>query len=163
MYLIYTDGGCSGNDSSKNCPGGYGYVIVDSEHDLTIEGGGHIHGTTNNCMELTAVIAGLTKLKQFLTKNNQNPKEAECTILTDSKYVCDNWNDYFETWKSNGWRRSNGGQVANIDYWKQIDKGTSEFKSVLFQWIKGHSTNQYNNRADQIAQKQILLIKSESK
>jgi ribonuclease HI len=162
MYLIYTDGGCSGNDASKNCPGGYGYVIVTPEQD-TIEGGGNLRGTTNNCMELTAVAAGLNKLNQYLTKKNQLTSETSCTILTDSKYVCDNWNDYFETWKSNGWRKSSGGQVANIDLWKRIDKETSEFKSVIFQWVKGHSSNRFNNRADIIAQNHIELIRNGSK
>jgi ribonuclease HI len=163
MYFIYTDGACSGNNSSKICPGGCGYVVIINEYDLALEGGSGFHNTTNNCMELTAVVAGLTRLNQYLTKNNKLTSESECTIVTDSKYVCDNWNDYFETWKSNGWKKSSGRQVAHIDLWKKIDEISSDFKSITFQWVKGHSDNQYNNRADEIAQNNILLIKNGSK
>jgi ribonuclease HI len=160
MYFIYADGACSGNDSSKQCPGGYGYVILDPEHDVTTEGGGHIHGTTNNQMELTAVIAGLNKLHQYLTKNHQEPKDSDCTVITDSKYVCDNWNDYFEIWKNNGWKKSNGSPVLNIDLWKKVDEKSSEFKSVVFKWVKGHSNNVCNARADELAQSHVFLTKS---
>lgn len=154
MYKIYTDGACSGNNRSKQCPGGYGYVIVDADLNI-VEGGGKEKTTTNNRMEMKSVIEGMKQLKKQITKKNEDCTKSICLIITDSRYVCDNWNEYFQIWKANNWRKSNGGPVLNIDLWKEIEKTSSEFGSVEFQWIKGHANNQFNTRADAIARSNI--------
>lgn len=157
MYVIYTDGACSGNGSSDQCPGGYGYVVLDKENEVTIEGGGHRHGTTNNYMELTAVVEGLNKLKHYI-EVNQLTSDTKCTIITDSKYVCDNWSDYFDIWTTNGWKKTDGSSVSHIPLWKEIGKKTSEFKSIEFKWVKGHANNANNMRADELARSYISLF-----
>jgi ribonuclease HI len=113
-------------------------------------------------MEMTAVIESLKSLNNYINdKNDSNDTTAKssCLIITDSRYVCDNWNDYFETWKSTGWRKSNGKPVLNVDLWKAIEKEISNFQSVEFQWVKGHDVNQYNQKADLIACGNITALR----
>ena len=161
MYKIHTDGACSGNNSRFKCDGGYGYVITktDADHTIIIEGGGHCSNTTNNRMEMTAVIESLKRLKKYNNGKNGNTTEEECVIITDSKYVCENWNDYFDMWKSRGWIKSNGASVLNIDLWKAIDNETSDFKSVEFSWVKGHANNSFNIKADELAKGNIKALR----
>ena len=159
MYYVYTDGACSGNDQRKECPGGYGFVILKDEKIIT-ENGGMSHKTTNNRMELTAVIEGLKQVKTIINENKRELTKSECTIITDSKYVCDNFEDYLDGWKKNGWKKSSGKPVLNIDLWKQIDKLSSDFKSIRFEWVKGHASNPFNTRADCIARGRIDSLKS---
>lgn len=163
LYHVYTDGACSGNRRGGNCVGGFGFVIVDPKNDSMIDRNGKSEiGTTNNRMEMTGVIAGINALKEHLKLINEEPSKTQCHIITDSQYVCDNWNDYIETWKSNGWRKSSGKPVLNRDLWMAIDSISSEFESVEFKWVKGHADNPYNTMADEIACAEIRKIKCSS-
>jgi ribonuclease HI len=144
QYRIYTDGGCSGNKRDAGCKGAWAFLILDYGNNIVKRGSGIEENTTNNRMEMTAVIKGLQLLKLY----SFNPKLEDCIVITDSKYVVNNFSEYLPEWKRNGWRRSGGGGVVNIDLWKEIGSLSPEFKSFKFQWVKGHSTNKFNQEAD---------------
>ncbi len=132
---IYTDGACSGNPGK----GGWGAVLVYANTEKELCGG--CADTTNNRMELTAVIEALKKLKE--------PCEVELT--TDSKYVCDSVNKgWLYSWKKNGWKKADKKPALNIDLWEELIP-LLEMHSVTFNWVKGHSGHPYNERCDALA------------
>ena len=160
IFTIYSDGGCSGNRRNSNCPGGYGYVILDPADSIIYQGGGKGYDTTNNRMEMTAVIEGVMKLIEILyMEYNSKASTHECIVKTDSKYVCENYTDYLPDWKRNGWRKSKGGAVLNRDLWQKIDELTPGFRSFRFQWVKGHAKDRWNNLADEIVQQNLAKAK----
>jgi len=136
MINIYTDGACKGNPG----PGGWGALIVDGDIENEIFGGEE--NTTNNRMEIMAVIMALE------TIDTQN----EITIFTDSKYVQKGINEWINKWKINGWKSSNNKTVKNKDLWVQLDDLTSKHKVNWF-WVKGHAGHEFNERADMLANK----------
>jgi len=132
---IYTDGACSGNPGK----GGWGAILVYANIEKELCGG--CADTTNNRMELTAVIEALKKLKE--------PCEVELT--TDSKYVCDSVNKgWLYSWKKNGWKKADKKPALNIDLWEELIP-LLETHSVTFNWVKGHSGHPYNERCDALA------------
>lgn len=140
---IYTDGGCRGNGSENNV-GAYGIVMMYRKEDgslLKREYSQGTRNTTNNIMELTAVIEALKKLKY--------PCIVE--LYTDSKYVCDAINKFWLTgWINKGWVTSSRQPVKNKELWQElVPLLKSHF--VTFNWVKGHSDNEYNNRCDELA------------
>ena len=132
---IYTDGACSGNPG----PGGWGAILEYNGHERTLSGGAP--ETTNNRMELTAVIEALKKLKE--------PCVVE--LYSDSKYVIDalekgwGWG-----WKKRGWIKSDKKPALNVDLWETL-LPLLQTHQVHYHWVKGHSTNSRNNRCDQMA------------
>lgn len=133
--LIYTDGACSGNPG----PGGWGAILQYGPNRKELSGGEA--ETTNNRMELTAVIESLRALKE--------PCEVELT--SDSRYVVDaiekNW---LTNWRRKGWKKSNGDAVLNVDLWQQL-LPLLEMHRVRFVWIRGHNGHPENERCDQLA------------
>lgn len=158
-FIIYTDGGCSGNKRGANCPGGYGYIIIDAGNNILRRGGGYRINVTNNQMELMAVIQGMRALKKLLDREYGGAKNHSCLIRPDSKYISDNYEEYLPTWKRNGWRKSNRKPVLNVALWKKLDALTPEFKAFKFSWVKGHARSKFNNMADGIAQNKIKEAK----
>ena len=132
--IIYTDGACSGNPG----PGGWGAILRYGENLKELSGGER--ETTNNRMELTAVIMSLSALKE--------PCEVE--LFTDSQYIVNAINEHWlDSWIKKGWKRK-GGEVKNPDLWQQIASLIKKHK-VKFIWVKGHAENRYNNRCDELA------------
>ena len=138
-YKIYTDGACSGNPG----PGGWGAVIFDQD-DNRKDISGSEKNTTNNRMELLAAIMALKKVK----------KNSEITIYTDSIYVKNGITEWIIKWKDNGWKNANKKPVKNKDFWVKLNY-LCEQNKVSWKWAKGHSTNKYNNLADELATKAI--------
>ena len=138
-YKIYTDGACSGNPG----PGGWGAVIFDQD-DKQKNISGSEKNTTNNRMELLAAIMSLKKIKS----------NSEVVIFTDSTYVKNGITEWMKNWKKNGWKNSSKKPVKNKDLWEKLDK-LCEANSVSWKWVKGHSTNEFNNLADELATKAI--------
>lgn len=135
---IYTDGACKGNPG----PGGYAAILVYNGNEKVVSGGEA--NTTNNKMELTAVIAGLKALKE--------PCETE--VYSDSRYVCDSINQsWVYKWRENGWMRSKKEPALNAGLWEELLL-LLEIHSVKFVWIKGHNQHPYNERCDKIAVEQ---------
>ncbi len=146
QYQIYTDGACSGNPGK----GGWSAVIVYLDViNFQISGG--VKNTTNNRMELMAPIMALKKIIT-LSKNKKNSLEeiSDVTIYTDSKYVKDGITVWIKKWKLNNWKNSSKKTVKNKDLWIKLDSLCQKNK-VIWKWVKGHSTNKYNNLADQLA------------
>ena len=138
-YKIYTDGACSGNPG----PGGWGAVILDQD-DKQKNISGSEKNTTNNRMELLAAIMSLKKIKT----------NSEVVIFTDSTYVKNGITEWMKNWKKNGWKNSSKKPVKNKDLWEKLDK-LCEANIVSWKWVKGHSTNEFNNLADELATKAI--------
>ena len=139
MITIYTDGACSGNPGI----GGWGVVIVENKkEDIFLNGGNN--NTTNNKMELTAAIQAL---KYF--KNSQKIK-----LFTDSKYVKDGIQSWIQNWKKNGWKTSTKKPVKNKELWMELDALITKH-NIIWEWVKGHSGNAYNEKADFLARRYI--------
>lgn len=132
---IYTDGACSGNPG----PGGWGAVLVYNGKEKELSGSEK--NTTNNRMELTAVIMALNALNQ----------PCEVKLTTDSKYVCDAINkSWVYSWRKNGWRKSDKKPALNVDLWKELLSLLEKHK-VEFIWVKGHNGHKYNEICDTLA------------
>ncbi|MDH3762621.1 MAG: ribonuclease HI [Gammaproteobacteria bacterium] len=136
--VIYTDGACRGNPG----PGGWGVVLNYQGKRKTLRG--YAAETTNNRMELTAVIEGLRALN----------RSCEVEVNTDSKYVMQGINEWIANWKRNGWKTAARKAVKNSDLWRQLDEEVSSHK-VDWKWVKGHSGVEGNELADQLANEAI--------
>ncbi len=137
--IIYTDGACSGNPG----PGGWGAILMYKENKKEIAGGKE--DTTNNVMELTAVVEGL-KLLKF-------PCEVE--IYSDSAYVVNAFQqEWMDNWVKNNWKTAGKAPVKNQELWQELYDLTKIHK-VTFHKVKGHSDNEFNNRCDELARNAI--------
>ena len=135
-FIIYTDGACLGNPGE----GGWAGIIYSSnENHKKIVVGSELY-TTNNRMELIAVIESLKSIK-----DNTNVK-----IYSDSKYVLEGITKWIHNWKKNCWTSSNKKEIKNLDLWKQLDDLVKRF-NISWEWVKGHSDNKNNNEADELA------------
>ena len=134
---LYTDGACSGNPG----PGGWGAILEYGEHVKELSGGEP--STTNNRMELTAVIRGLEALKE----------RCHVTIISDSKYVLDALRlGWAKKWRENGWMRNKKDPALNPDLWERLLQLT-EYHETELCWIKGHAGHPQNERCDELAVK----------
>ena len=137
---LYTDGSCIGNPG----PGGYAYILIFG--DLKKEFSGYEPETTNNRMELTAVIKGLNQIKE----------SCDVTIYTDSAYVLNAFEqDWITNWQLKGWRTANKKEVLNKDLWLQLLDAISRH-TIHWVKVKGHADNELNNRCDILARGEIL-------
>lgn len=132
---IYTDGACSGNPG----PGGYGCVLIYGNHQKQLSGGER--ETTNNRMELTAVITALEALKE----------PCRVTLTSDSKYVIDSiTKGWVYAWRDNGWKKADKKPALNVDLWERL-LALLEKHDVTFNWIKGHDGHEFNELCDRLA------------
>ena len=131
---IYTDGACKGNPGI----GGWGVLIILENEQIELSGGSK--ETTNNQMELTAVIKAL----------NFFEKKIKVELYTESKYVMDGITDYIKKWKINGWQTANKKPVKNMNLWKILDE-LNNLHDINWNWVKGHSGNPENEKADALA------------
>lgn len=137
--VIYTDGACSGNPG----PGGWGTILMYKDIKKEISGGNN--NTTNNIMEITAVIEGLKMLKY----------ECVVEVYSDSAYVVNAFNQgWIYNWQKNNWKTSGKDPVKNKELWEELYSLTQKHK-VTFIKVKGHADNPYNNRCDELARNAI--------
>ena len=137
--IIYTDGACSGNPG----PGGWGSILMMGENRKEISGGKK--DTTNNVMELTAVIEALKLLK----------RSCKVDLYSDSAYVVNAFlQNWILGWIKNGWKNSNKEDVKNKELWQELISLT-KVHNVTFHKVKGHADNKYNNRCDELARNAI--------
>ena len=135
---IFTDGACSGNPG----PGGWGTILRFKTVEKELSG--YEPETTNNRMELTAVVEGLRALKQ----------SCRVTIYTDSRYLKDGITSWIKKWKRNGWMTSQKEPVKNKDLWVAMDEAAQRHE-IDWQWVKGHAGHPENERCDQLARDAI--------
>lgn len=138
---LYTDGACSGNPG----PGGWGVLLryKTTEKELS----GAEFDTTNNRMELMAVIEGLKAIK----------RSCAVTLYTDSKYVLQGVTEWMEGWKSRSWKTADKKPVKNQDLWMLLDEQVARHQ-ITWQWVKGHSGHIENERVDELARQAIKLL-----
>ena len=132
---LYTDGACSGNPG----PGGWGAILIYKGTEKELSGGEA--ATTNNRMELTAVIRGLSALKESCIVE----------LYSDSKYVIDGLSKGWAAgWQKNGWKKADKKPALNPDLWEELLFLTDKHQ-MRYHWVKGHAENPYNNRCDELA------------
>ena len=132
---LYTDGACSGNPG----PGGWGAILIFKGIEKELSGGEK--STTNNRMELTAVIEGLSALKESCIVE----------LYSDSKYVIDGLSKgWAVSWRKNGWKKADKKPALNPDLWGEL-LNLTEKHQMRYHWVKGHAENPYNNRCDELA------------
>lgn len=137
---IYTDGACSGNPGA----GGWAAILIYNGHEKEIAG--YDKNTTNNRMELFAIIQGLAQLKE----------PCDVAVYSDSAYATEAFNkNWIDAWQRNNWRTSDKKEVKNRDLWNDLLVKISKHSNVQFIKVKGHSDNEYNNRCDLLARQAI--------
>ena len=142
--IIYTDGACSGNPG----PGGWGAILMMRENKKEVFGAQN--NTTNNIMELTAVIESLKLLK----------RPCKVDLYSDSAYVVNAFlQKWIDGWIKNNWKNSNKEEVKNKQLWQEL-LSLTQIHNVTFHKVKGHSDNPYNNRCDELARNSIEKLKS---
>ena len=138
LIYIYTDGACRGNPG----PGGWGAILQCDGYKKEINGSSQL--TTNNIMELTAVIKSLELVK----------KTSNIVITTDSTYVKNGITEWIHNWKAKGWRTANKKPVKNKDLWILLDQ-LSQKHTIEWKWVRGHTGHFGNERADELANQAI--------
>lgn len=139
--VIYTDGACSGNPG----PGGWAAILKWRNQEKTLSGAAL--ATTNNIMELTAVIRALEALK----------RPSPVIVATDSRYVMDGITRWLKRWKQNGWKTADKRPVKNAELWRQLDNAAARH-TIEWRWVKGHSGDSGNERADELARAAISQL-----
>jgi ribonuclease HI len=137
--IIYTDGACSGNPGA----GGWGALLVAGSAQKEIYGGEPL--TTNNRMELSAVIRALEAIR---------PAHADITVVTDSTYVRDGITKWLDGWKRNGWRTNARKPLKNPDLWRRLDELAARH-AITWEWVRGHSGHPENERVDALARRGV--------
>ncbi len=143
MIEIFTDGACSGNPG----PGGWGAILRTGDVEKELFGGEAL--TTNNRMEMMAVIEALRALK----------KPVEARVFTDSQYVQKGISEWIHGWKRRGWKTASKEPVKNEDLWRELDKLAAQHK-IDWQWVKGHAGHPENERADALARRGVEQARS---
>jgi len=138
---LYTDGACKGNPGK----GGWGVLMRYGSHEKELFGG-EAH-TTNNRMELTAIIQGLAALK----------RPCAVVIYTDSQYVKNGMEKWIHGWKKNGWKTASKQPVKNEDLWQQLDRLAAQHQ-IQWQWVRGHAGHAENERADALANQGVASV-----
>ncbi len=141
--VVYTDGACSGNPG----PGGWGAILMSGSHRKEIKGGEE--HTTNNRMELMAVISALESMKY----------NSDVELWTDSQYVKNGITAWIHSWKRNGWKTADKKPVKNAELWQQLDAARARHK-IEWKWVKGHAGHPENERADELARAAITEMRA---
>jgi len=137
---VYADGACKGNPG----PGGWGVILRAGGRDKELFGGAAL--TTNNQMELTAVIEGLAALT----------RPSQVRVFTDSQYVQKGMSEWIRGWKRNGWKTADKKPVKNAELWRKLDAVAAQHQ-VEWHWVKGHAGHPENERADALANRGIAI------
>jgi ribonuclease HI len=139
---IYTDGACKGNPG----PGGWGAWLKSGEHERELFGGEPM--TTNNRMELTAVIEALAAVKTAST----------VTLYLDSEYVRNGITSWIHNWKRRGWKTADNKPVKNVDLWQRLD-ALAQTHRIDWRWVRGHTGDPGNERADALANRGVASVR----
>lgn len=144
-YVVWSDGSCLGNPG----PGGYAAIVLSPDGAEFATATGNEGHTTNQRMELTAAAEGLSRV----------PEGAHAEVRTDSKYVVDGMRGWVSGWKRRGWRKADGGPVANLGHWQRLDREAAGRK-VRWTHVRGHAGVEMNERCDRLACKMAREARS---
>ena len=144
-FDLFTDGACSGNPG----PGGWGFILREIVGSSELLHSGAEHGTTNNRMELTAVIRGFDSISV----------PAQVRVISDSEYVVKGLKEWLTGWKIRGWKTAAKKPVKNIDLWQQLDQIRS-IHTVTPVWIRGHAEHPENTKCDEMAVAAIVTLRN---
>jgi ribonuclease HI len=142
---LFTDGACSGNPG----PGGWGFILREIGGSDEVLASGSERETTNNRMELTAVIRGFERIDQ----------PAAVRLVSDSEYVIKGLREWLDGWKSRGWRTAAKKPVKNVDLWQQLDRFRS-IHAIAPEWIRGHAEHPENTKCDEMAVAAISALRN---
>lgn len=149
-FFLFTDGGCHGNPG----PGGWAWRLVDRSNTVVAERYGSESTTTNNKMELAAVINGLQEVHNRINSQEIDGDAEVVEVVTDSQYVRQGITDWIKRWRVNGWQTSAKKPVKNRELWQRLDEVNSKV-SPRWRWVKGHAGDEHNEACDRLVQQAI--------
>jgi ribonuclease HI len=144
---LYSDGGCRGNPG----PGAYAFVIQEHSGEVLAEGVEYEAYTTNNKMELSGPLKGLSELLEILPAKGRDPLLTKIKIITDSKYVVDGMKSWVQSWKTRGWKKADNKTPENVELWQELDSLREKFMQVDWMWVRGHIGHPQNEYCDRKA------------
>jgi ribonuclease HI len=144
---LFSDGGCRGNPG----PGAFAFVVQDHTGVVICEGSEFEVLTTNNRMELSGPLKGLSELKQTLPSLGKDPLLTKVKVVTDSKYVVEGMKSWMEGWKARGWKKADNKAPENLELWQQLDQIAKSFMQIEWVWVKGHAGHPQNEYCDRKA------------
>jgi ribonuclease HI len=144
---LFSDGGCRGNPG----PGAYAFVIQDASGALLTEGVEFEAHTTNNKMELSGPLRGLSELRELLPELGKDALLTRVKVVTDSKYVVDGMKSWVHGWKARGWKKADGKTPENLELWQELDRVRQLFLAVDWVWVRGHGGHPQNEYCDRKA------------
>lgn len=144
---LYSDGGCRGNPG----PGAFAFVIQEHSGNVLLEGVEYEGHTTNNKMELSGPLKGLTELCEILPAAGKDPRLTKVKVITDSKYVVDGMKSWVQGWKSRGWKKADNKAPENLELWQALDEIKNAFMEIEWAWVKGHGGHPQNEYCDRKA------------
>jgi ribonuclease HI len=145
-FAVFTDGACRGNPG----PGAYALLIQNAKGEIILKSSGVEMPTTNNKMEMQAVISALLGLFDQFNETGFSQTDAPIYVYSDSKYVIDGIKSWVPNWKARGWKKADNKEPENIELWKELDRLTMMFKSINFNWVKGHNGHPQNEYCDKL-------------
>jgi ribonuclease HI len=144
---LYSDGGCRGNPG----PGAFAYLVQEHNGEVLAEGVEYEAYTTNNKMELSGPLKGLSELLEVLPSKGKDPLLTKIKIITDSKYVVDGMKSWVTGWKARGWKKADNKAPENIELWQALDSIRGKFMEVEWMWVRGHDGHPQNEYCDRKA------------
>jgi ribonuclease HI len=144
---LFSDGGCRGNPG----PGAFAYLIQEHSGQVLAEGVEYESLTTNNKMELSGPLKGLTELIDVLASKGKDPMLTKVKVITDSKYVVEGMKSWVQGWKSRGWKKADNKTPENLDLWQSLDKIKDRYMQIEWMWVKGHAGHPQNEYCDRKA------------
>jgi ribonuclease HI len=144
---LFSDGGCRGNPG----PGAFAYLIQEHSGQVLAEGVEYESLTTNNKMELSGPLKGLTELVDVLASKGKDPMLTKVKVITDSKYVVEGMKSWVQGWKSRGWKKADNKTPENLELWQSLDKIKDRYMQIEWMWVKGHAGHPQNEYCDRKA------------
>lgn len=144
---LFSDGGCRGNPG----PGAFAYLIQEHSGEVLAEGVEYESLTTNNKMELSGPLKGLTELIDVLASKGKDPMLTKVKVITDSKYVVEGMKSWVQGWKSRGWKKADNKTPENLELWQSLDKIKDRYMQIEWMWVKGHAGHPQNEYCDRKA------------
>ncbi|MBF0208198.1 MAG: ribonuclease HI [Oligoflexia bacterium] len=154
QLALFTDGACRGNPGV----GAWAFLLQKKDGTIAAEKSAAVEFTTNNKMELTAVIKGLEFLAGH-TEECEVEMEDLFYLFSDSRYVVDGLASWLPGWKRRGWKKADGNPPENLDLWKKLDQLKQQFKKIEFVWVRGHAGHPQNEYCDQLCNQRLDNMK----